>query len=884
MKGSDIRQTFINYFKERGHEVVHSSSLIPKDDPTLLFTNAGMVQFKNVFLGTEKLNFTKAVSSQKCVRAGGKHNDLDNVGYTARHHTFFEMLGNFSFGDYFKKEAIEYGWDLMVNVLGLPAEKLWVTVYREDDEAYGIWRNDIGLSEERVIRMGEKDNFWSMGDTGPCGPCSEILIDQGEEFSCGKTTCRVGCDCDRYLELWNLVFMQFNRDDNGEIHNIPNPSIDTGMGLERITAVIQGVGSNYETDLLKGIINKISELVSVDYGADEQSDVSMRVIADHSRAVAFLITDGVFPSNEGRGYVLRRILRRAVRHAKMLGVNEPFIYRVLPSVNSILGDAYPELLEKADFVSKVVKKEEERFLETIDRGLELLEQEIEQVKKKAGGGEDRIELPGEVVFKLYDTYGFPYDLTEDITRNEGIVIDRKGFDSEMEKQKSQSRQSWKGSGDEQINELYSDLITGGLQTVFTGYDRLVDESVIRALVKNGVYSDSATEGEEVEIVTERSPFYGQSGGQVGDKGIITGGVFKAEVYDTKKPFRDLIVHKAVIKEGTLWIGDEVTLQVDEQHRHGARVHHTCTHILHATLRETLGEHVSQAGSLVAPDKLRFDFTHFEQIPPGVLDQIEDRINERIRRDDKVVTKQDIPYDEALKSGATAIFEEKYGDRVRVVSIGDYSMELCGGTHLNASGEAGILKITSEGASSSGIRRIEAVAGDAGWNYIKQQENTLQELASVLKVPRSDVISRAKRLSEENEELKRQIESYRSSSLSSTAADLADRARDFNGIKLLAEEIEASPEELRNVWDNLKQELGTGIAILGTRKDNKAVILVGVTDDLTSRYHAGKIVKGLASVIGGGGGGKADMAQAGGSKPDKLADALDSAEEVIGKSG
>lgn len=882
MTGSEIREKFINYFRERDHEVIRSSSLIPKDDPTLLFTNAGMVQFKNVFLGTEKLNYTKAVSSQKCVRAGGKHNDLDNVGYTARHHTFFEMLGNFSFGDYFKKEAIEYGWDLMINVFKLPRERLWVTVYNDDQEAFDIWKNDIGLVEERIIRMGEKDNFWSMGDTGPCGPCSEILIDQGEEFSCGKPTCKVGCDCDRYLELWNLVFMQYNRDENGDIHTIPNPSIDTGMGLERIAAVIQGVKSNYETDLLKGIINRISGLVSIKYGKNEQYDTSMRVIADHSRAVAFLITDGVFPSNEGRGYVLRRILRRAVRHAKMLGVNEPFVYRVLPAVNEILGDAYPELHEKAEFVSKVVRNEEERFLETIDRGLELLEQEIQELKSSTGKKTGTPELSGEVVFKLYDTYGFPYDLTEDITRNEGITIDRRGFDAEMKKQKEQSRQSWKGAGDDQLGEVYTELVTGGLQTLFTGYDNLQEQGVVRAIIKNGLLVDSASAGDEIEIITDKTPFYGQSGGQVGDKGTISSGDFIANVYDTKKPFKDLIVQKAKVEKGTVWIGDTLDLEVDRDHRHGARVHHTCTHILHATLKETLGDHISQAGSLVAPDRLRFDFTHFEQIKPEALNRIEEIINERIRRDDPVETKANVPYDEAIKSGATAIFEEKYGDRVRIVSIGDYSMELCGGTHLSSSGEAGILKITSEGASSSGVRRIEAVAGDAGWNYIKKQEQTLDELASILKVPRSDLVSRLKRLRDENEELKRQIESYKSKSLSSAASDLVAKARDMDGIRLLAEEINVSSDELRNIWDNLKQELGSGIAVLGSRDDKKAFILVGVTDDLTSKYNAGRIIKELAGIIGGGGGGKADMAQAGGGKPQNLTNALESSEEVISR--
>jgi len=882
MKGSEIRKKFVEYFSERNHEIVPSSSLIPKDDPTLLFTNAGMVQFKNVFLGTEKRNYSRAVSSQKCVRAGGKHNDLDNVGYTARHHTFFEMLGNFSFGDYFKKEAIEFGWDLLVNVFKIPSEKLWITVYKDDDEAYDIWRDIIGLSEERVIRLGDEDNFWSMGDTGPCGPCSEILMDQGEEYGCGKKDCKVGCDCDRYLELWNLVFMQYNRDDSGKIHNIPNPSIDTGMGLERIASIIQGVNSNYETDLIRGIIKKIEELITLKYGENEETDTSMRVIADHARAVAFLITDGVFPSNEGRGYVLRRILRRAVRHSKMLGVEEPFLYKVLPAVNEILGDAYPELYEKSDFVSQVVINEEERFLETIDRGLELLEEEIEKIRTGTSGRNKKPELPGDVVFKLYDTYGFPYDLTEDITRSEGIVIDRKGFDTEMQKQKQQSRKSWKGSDGDEATEVYADLITGGLEVEFTGYDKLEDEGVVRAIIKDGIHVDSAEENDEIEIITDKTPFYGRSGGQVGDRGTIESESFMAVVSDTIKPFKPMIVHKARIKKGTIWIGDTLRLNVDQDHRKGARVHHTCTHILHATLKEILGDHITQAGSLVAPDKLRFDFTHYEQISPGNLEKIEGIINERIRRDDRVITMADIPYDEAIKSGATAIFEEKYGDKVRVVSIGEYSSELCGGTHLDSSGQAGMLKITSESASSSGVRRIEAVAGDAGWNYIKKQEQTLRDLSSLLKIPQSDIVSRMKRLKEENEELSKELESYKSKNLSSAASDLVNNAKDFEGIKLLTEEVDVSPDELRNIWDNIKQKLGSGIAVLGSRNDDKAIILVGVTNDLTPRFNAGKLIKDFAGIIGGGGGGKPDMAQAGGSKPENLSRALEQSQEIISK--
>lgn len=877
MKGKEIRDRFIEYFNERGHEFVRSSSLIPKDDPTLLFTNAGMVQFKNVFIGTEKRSYTRAVSSQKCVRAGGKHNDLDNVGYTARHHTFFEMLGNFSFGDYFKKEAIEYGWDLMVNVFKLPPDKLWATVYKDDDEAYGIWRNVIGLEKDKVLRLGDEDNFWSMGDTGPCGPCSEILIDQGKDFSCGSDTCKPGCECDRYLELWNLVFMQYNRDETGKMKPIPNPSIDTGMGLERITAVIQGVKSNYETDLFRGILERIEHTAKIKYGNDEQTDTSMRVIADHSRSVSFLITDGVFPSNEGRGYVLRRILRRAVRHAKMLGIDEPFLHMILPAVNQTLGDAYPELLERADFVSQVVKKEEERFLETIDRGLDLLEQEINSLKSRKN-----TVLSGDVVFRLYDTYGFPYDLTEDIAKNEGIVIEKDSFDREMDKQKRQSRKSWKGAGEEGSAGVYADLISGGMDIEFTGYGSLEGISTVIAIITDGTLAESAGEKENIEIITASTPFYGQSGGQVGDKGVIESDTFKAQVIDTKKPFRNLIVHRALVEKGAVWVGDTVRLKVDESHRKGAMVHHTCTHILHASLREILGDHISQAGSLVAPDRLRFDFTHHTQLRGEELREIEDLVNKRIRQDDAVKTLEDIPYDEAISTGATAIFEEKYGDRVRVVSIGDYSSELCGGTHLGSSGEAGLLKIVSEAASSAGVRRIEAVAGDSGWDYIKQQEKTIKDVSSLLKVPQSDIVARLEKLKEENEELRNELESYRSKNLSNTATDLLDRTVELDGLRLLSAEIDVPSGELRNVWDNLKQKLGSGIAVLGSKNDVKAVILVGVTGDLTGKYNAGRIIKDLAAIIGGGGGGKPDMAQAGGSKPENLDKALGSAEEIIRK--
>ena len=600
MTGSEIRNRFLEYFESKGHTVVKSSSLIPKNDPTLLFTNAGMVQFKDVFLGLEKRDYKRAASSQKCVRAGGKHNDLENVGYTSRHHTFFEMLGNFSFGDYFKKDAIEFAWELITGVFKLPKERLWVTVFTDDDEAADLWRNVAGLPSERIVRMGEKDNFWAMGDTGPCGPCSEIIIDQGEDFGCGKSDCALGCECDRFLELWNLVFMQYDRDKSGNLNPLPNPSIDTGMGLERITAVLQGVKSNYETDLLRGIISNVEEIAGKRYGDDAQSDVSMRVIADHARAVTFLISDGVFPSNEGRGYVLRRILRRAVRHAKMLGIEEPCLYRITGRVRDIMRGAYPELDERIGFVAEVVKNEEERFFETIDRGLDLLNAEIAKL-----GGEK--VLSGDVVFKLYDTFGFPVDLTQDIARERGLSLDQAGFEAEMEKQRVKSRKAWKGSGEEGLEPLYKEFVSGGLTVTFTGYGKTRDTGRITAIIKEGVLVDSANAGDKVDIITDRTPFYGESGGQVGDRGIMEGEGGTAEVTDTKKPLPNIIVHHALVKKGALWVGDEVGLKVNEKLRHGAETHHSATHILHAVLREVLGKHVGQAGSLVAPGEAQVRF-------------------------------------------------------------------------------------------------------------------------------------------------------------------------------------------------------------------------------------------------------------------------------------
>ncbi len=861
MKGYEVRREFIEYFSERGHEPVRSSILIPENDPTLLFTNAGMVQFKNVFTGNETRDFKRAVSSQKCLRAGGKHNDLDNVGYTARHHTFFEMLGNFSFGDYFKEGAINYGWDLITNVYGLPKEKLWVTVYKDDDEAFEIWNKDIGVARKRIVRMGEKDNFWSMGDTGPCGPCSEILIDQGQSLGCGKAGCAVGCECDRYLELWNLVFMQFERNEKGEMTPLPRPSIDTGLGLERLAAVLQGVRSNYETDLLRGVISKIEELSGRDYSTDHSTEVAMRVIADHSRALAFLISDGVFPSNEGRGYVLRRILRRAVRHSKFLGIDEPFIYRVLPAVEGIMADAYPEIREKGDFVSQVVKSEEERFLETVDRGLELLNQEIAKLGKKK-------KLPGKVVFSLYDTYGFPVDLTEDITRNEGIDIDLQGFEKEMEKQRIKSRKA-RGGGETDLTSVLLELVAE-MTTEFVGYKTLSSEAAVTGIISQCEISDTAWEGQEAQIITDITPFYGESGGQTGDRGEIAGPGFHAKVLDTKKLTPTFFIHNVIIEKGNAQVGDQVHMDVDPVFRGGVMAHHTSTHVLHAVLKEVLGNHVNQAGSFVGPDRLRFDFSHYSSIEKQQLDSIEQIINERIRRDDRVVTREDVSYDEAIKDGATAIFEEKYGDRVRVVMIGDYSKELCGGTHVGASGEIGMVKIVSESASSAGVRRVEAVSGQSAWNYIKGQENILNEFSTALNAPRSELLSRLTGMIDENARLQAEIESFRARTLVETAAGLIDKIEDVGGVNLLRVKVSVSkPAELRSLWDYLKGKMNNGIAVLAAENGGRVFILVGITKDLVGSYHAGKIVRELAGIVGGKGGGGAEMAQAGGNMPGNI---------------
>lgn len=875
MTGNEIRTRFLQFFQQRGHSVVPSSALIPHNDPTLLFINAGMNQFKDVFLGREKRDYTRATSAQKCVRAGGKHNDLENVGQTARHHTFFEMLGNFSFGDYFKHDAITYAWQFLTEEMRLPKDKLWVTVFREDDEAYGIWRDQIGIPEERLIRMGEKDNFWSMGDTGPCGPCSEILIDQGESMSCGAN-CGIGdCDCDRYLELWNLVFMQFNRDADGTMSPLPKPSIDTGMGLERISAVMQGVQSNYDCDLLRGIIAYVEELSGKRYGDDAAHDMSMRVIADHSRATAFLIADGVLPSNEGRGYVLRRIMRRAARHAKMLGFAEPVLYRTATFVLQSMADAYPEPAQRADYVARIVKIEEERFIQTLDNGLRILTEEVERLK--AAGANT---LPGGVAFKLYDTFGFPLDLTADILRSENVIIDEQGFEACMEEQRQKAREHWKGSGEEAIAGIYRQLAEEGIKSFFTGYDTLSDRSDILAILVDGQTVASAPEGAKVEIVTAATPFYGESGGQTGDHGTITTADARVSVRDTRKPLPELLVHVGEVASGTLRTGDAATLEVDAERRRATALNHTATHLLQAALIEVLGDHVKQAGSLVTPERLRFDFVHFSAMTPQELDKVETLVNCRIRQNAGVDTRE-MAHEEAVGAGATALFGEKYGEKVRVVRVGDISMELCGGTHAQASGDIGLFKILQETGIAAGVRRIEAVTGAKALEVIKDQERTLDHLANLIKTDRPQLETRLRKLLERQKELEREVESLQGRLNADQAGDLLRQAVAIDGVSVVCGRVDnLDGKALRELADQVRERMTSGVLVLGSAHDGKAGLLVAVTKDLTRRLQAGALVKQLAAMVGGGGGGRPDLAQAGGSKPELLGEALASVPQVI----
>ena len=871
MTSSDIRRSFFEYFGKNGHTVVPSSSLIPQDDPTLLFTNAGMVQFKRVFTGEEGRRYKRAVSIQKSLRAGGKHNDLENVGFTSRHHTFFEMLGNFSFGDYFKKEAIEMGWEFLTSVLGLPADKLWVSVYKKDDEAYELWQKMIGIPQERLVRLGEKDNFWQMGDTGPCGPCSEILIDQGIETGCGRPECSVGCECDRYLELWNLVFMQFERKSSGELIPLPKPSIDTGMGLERITAVVQGVKSNYDSDLFMPLIKAISREAGVPY--DSAHTVSIRVIADHLRAATFLISDGVMPANEGRGYVLRRIMRRGARHARLIGIHEPFLYRNADHVIDLMKGHYPELYMNREIISTVIHREEEGFINTLEQGMKILDEVITEVKERGTK-----TIPGETLFKLYDTYGFPLDITAEIARENELVLDEAGFRNAMDTQRERARRAW--VGEEKIKPIYHSL-KSLVATEFVGYEHIESRGKVAAIIKDGVNVERADSGDEIEVIFDKTPFYGESGGQVGDKGVGIGPEGGIDIVDTIKPL-DIIVSKAHVNNGSIVVGEEWVLKVNKGTRQGTARSHTATHMLQAALKQILGEHVKQAGSLVAPDRLRFDFLHFKPLSEGEIRDIEGILNEKIMDNVPVITDV-MDIDNALKAGATALFGEKYGDKVRVVQVQDFSKELCGGTHCKATGDIGVIKIISESGIASGVRRIEAFTGEASLKYLNDTEGRLEEICEAVKANPDDVAAKTDRLISTVKEQEKEIARLKEMLAASKAKDVTSEIREVAGIKVLSKKVDGmNIDELRNFGDSLRSRIGSGIVSVGAEVDGKAAILVMVTKDLADKFNARDIINEIAGLVDGRGGGRPDMAQAGGKRPEGLNEALNKVAEVVEK--
>jgi len=859
MKSSEIRQRFLDFFARHGHTPVASSPLVPGNDPTLLFTNAGMVQFKDVFLGRETRPYVRAASSQRCVRAGGKHNDLDNVGYTARHHTFFEMLGNFSFGDYFKRNAIQFAWEFLTQELGIAKDKLWVTVYHTDDEAHTIWTTEIGVPDERVIRIGDKpgggsDNFWQMGDTGPCGPCTEIFYDHGAEVAGGPPGSAEE-DGDRYIEIWNLVFMQFNRDETGTLHPLPKPSVDTGMGLERISAVMQHVHSNYEIDLFQALIHAAARVT----GSTDLTDNSLKVIADHIRACAFLITDGIIPGNEGRGYVLRRIIRRAIRHGYRLGQKQPFFHLLVADLAAAMGAAYPELVAAQTRVAAVLKQEEDRFAETLEHGMGILEQALQSGSKV---------LDGATAFKLYDTYGFPLDLTADLGRERGFTIDTAGFDAAMEAQRKRARAASKFS-------MQVGMRFNGQPTEFHGYDTLSLESRIVALYREGSPVDSISAGETAIIVLDRTPFYAESGGQVGDSGELRSSASVFVVDDTQKIQPDVFGHTGVLQSGTFKLGDTVTAQVDAEARSRAACNHSATHLLHAALRQVLGTHVTQKGSLVDAARTRFDFAHGEAVSTIQLQQIEELVNQEIRRN-VIVETQLMNYDAAIAHGAMALFGEKYGDQVRVIGMGEFSTELCGGTHVNRSGDIGLFRIVSESGVAAGIRRIEAVTGPAALAVTQAQHQQLLEAAALLKAPPQELQQKIAQIVDNVKHLEKELDRLKSRLAAAQGDDLISQAIDVSGTKILAAILEgADVKTLRETVDKLKDKLKSCAVVLGSTTDGRVTLIAGVSADLTSKVKAGELANFVASQVGGKGGGRPDMAQAGGTEPALLPVALQS---------
>jgi alanyl-tRNA synthetase len=875
LTGNQIRTSFLDYFSKRGHEVVRSSSLVPEKDPTLLFTNAGMVQFKNVFLGLERFSYARAASAQKCLRISGKHNDLEAVGHDTYHHTFFEMLGNWSFGDYYKEEAILWAWELLTKEWGLPRDKLWATVYLDDDDAEKFWRKIASLPAERILRFGEKENFWEMGGTGPCGPCSEIHIDRGDA-ACDRKglrwhVCQVNGDCARFIELWNLVFIQFNRKPDSSLEELPAKHVDTGMGLERVAAVLQGVLSNYDVDLLRNLIVAAETIAGARYGRSESTDVSFRVIADHARAVSFLIADGVAPSNEGRGYVLRRLLRRAARHGRMLGLKEPFLHRVAGAVIEGMGGSYSELKREAERIAEVTRLEEERFGATIEKGLGLLEDAVAQIKRK----KEKI-LSGDTAFQLYDTYGFPLDLTEDILRAEGFSVDHPRFERLMEEQRNRAREARETGGGDLGLQLDQ-------ETAFVGYDRLEAESEILALAVQGQGRREVVEGEEADLVARATPFYGEGGGQIGDRGLIeTARGDRFEVSDTQRPAPQLIVHRGRVKKGRLQIGDAIRLSVDGDRRQRTRLNHSATHILHAVLREELGGHVRQAGSLVTPDRLRFDFSHPAAVTEDKLGVIEEKVNQRIRLDADVRT-EEASLEEALREGALAFFDEKYGDRVRVVRIGDFSTELCGGTHVRRSGEIGIFKLRSEEGIAAGVRRVEALTGEGALDLIRRYEAQLREIGEMLRGTVDEAADKLKKLLRQQKDLEKEIERMRGQFGKNQIPDLLTRKRNIDGINVLIAKVEGvDAKQLREIADQLKEKMGSGFIFLASAGENGVALVSSASPDLTKRLHAGNVIKEVAPLVGGGGGGRPDFAQAGGKDPSRTDQALEKVWEIVKK--
>ncbi len=855
MKSADIRRAFLDYFRGRGHEIVPSSSLVPANDPTLLFTNAGMVQFKEVFLGLETRPYKRAASVQRCVRAGGKHNDLDNVGYTARHHTFFEMLGNFSFGDYFKREAIQYAWEFLTGELRLPPERLWVTVFEEDDEAAEVWLKEVGVDPARFSRIGAHDNFWSMGDTGPCGPCSEIFYDHGADIPGGPPGTPEQ-DGDRFVEIWNLVFMQYDRDAEGNLNPLPKPSVDTGMGLERLAAVMQGVHDNYEIDLFQALIRAVIALTGRSLKGD---NTSVRVIADHIRSSAFLVADGVVPSNEGRGYVLRRIIRRALRHGNQLGLTKPFFHRLVDPLIEQMGEAYPELPAARGYVVRVLHQEEERFAETLEQGLRHLEEALV-------GLQDTV-IPGEIVFRLYDTYGFPVDLTADIARERGLTLDMAGFEREMAAQRERARAA------SHFSEGFGKRLEVEASSEFTGYELLRQPACVTGLYREGRMVDSLEEGEEGAVVLDVTPFYAEAGGQVGDIGTLRGEHLCFRVTDTRKE-GEVNVQFGRLASGRLVIGERVVAEVNEERRRDIACHHSATHLLHAALRKVLGEHVMQKGSLVAPDRLRFDFSHFEPLEPAQLKEIEQLVNAKIRENLEVVTRIMSP-EEAKRMGAMALFGEKYGDEVRVLSIGDFSIELCGGTHVRRTGDIGLFKIVTESGIAAGVRRVEALAGRPALVWCETGEARLEAVCKLVRGERDNVVERVEQLIERSRVLERELERMKAKLASSQGGDLAARAMEVAGIKVLAAQLDGTDvATLRNTVDQLKGRLGEAVIVLGTVDGEKVRLVAGVTKGLTDRIKAGELVNHVAQQVGGKGGGRPDLAQAGGTRPEALQDALE----------